>query len=342
MSRIDDAPRARRYEASFAGSVAILAWPEDAARAEELARAGQPRLLLVGVDAEPPEDWDGLTDWVRLPVDDRDLCARVAALQRLASRAPEPVLDEFDVLWRGDRWSALVPIEARLVEVLLARSAVPSSAGATSAPRRGPAVHRASARSTPDCDGCAPGSRPWASLSTTCAGGGCCSRWGSPPRTACSARELARALEVEELLGELLDLGPPRLRFLHGHEHELREADREELLEAVAQRGASRPRSPRRDRNPGACAAMLGEGLGHLGAGVEHHRAVVLVVDGAPGGGGRGLDRLPTLGHLGRRAEAREPAVGQLADPAQLPGARPPSHTSSGCCTGRVPIDTPS
>ena len=28
MSVIDDAPRARRYEASFAGSVAILAWPE--------------------------------------------------------------------------------------------------------------------------------------------------------------------------------------------------------------------------------------------------------------------------------------------------------------------------
>ena len=41
MSRIDDAPRARRYEASFAGSVAILAWPEDAARAAEL-RARRP------------------------------------------------------------------------------------------------------------------------------------------------------------------------------------------------------------------------------------------------------------------------------------------------------------
>lgn len=121
MSRIDDAPRARRYEASFEGSVAMLAWPEDSDRAAELARAGHPRLLLVGTDAEPPDDWDGLTDWVRLPVDDRDLCARVAALQRLAARAPAPVLDEFDVVWRGDRWSALAPIEARLAAVLLAR-----------------------------------------------------------------------------------------------------------------------------------------------------------------------------------------------------------------------------
>jgi hypothetical protein len=121
MSVIDDAPRARRYEASFAGSVAILAWPEQADEAAECGRTGQPRLLLVASDAEPPADWDGLTDWVRLPVDDRDLCARVAALQRLASRVPEPMLDEFDVLWRGDRWVALAPIEARIVEVLLAR-----------------------------------------------------------------------------------------------------------------------------------------------------------------------------------------------------------------------------
>lgn len=121
MSRIDDAPRARRYETSFAGSVAILAWPEESERAAEYARAGHPRLLLVATDAEPPNDWDGLTDWVRLPVEDRDLCARVAALQRHATAAPAPLLDEFDVLWRGDRWSALAPIEARLMEALLAR-----------------------------------------------------------------------------------------------------------------------------------------------------------------------------------------------------------------------------
>jgi len=121
MSVIDDAPRARRYEASFSGSVAILAWPDQVEEAAECGRTGRPRLLLVAPNAEPPADWDGLTDWVRLPVDDRDLCARVAALQRLASRVPEPTLDEFDVLWRGDRWVALAPIEARIVEVLLAR-----------------------------------------------------------------------------------------------------------------------------------------------------------------------------------------------------------------------------
>ena len=38
---------ARLYEASFAGSVAILAWPEEAEEAAACARTGQPRLLLV-------------------------------------------------------------------------------------------------------------------------------------------------------------------------------------------------------------------------------------------------------------------------------------------------------
>ena len=122
MSVIDDAPRARRSEVSWAGSVAILAWPDQVDEAAACARVAQPRLLLVASDADPPADWDGLTDWIRLPVDQRDLCARVAALQRLASRrAPAPVLDEHDVLWRGEHWLALSPIEARIVEVLLDR-----------------------------------------------------------------------------------------------------------------------------------------------------------------------------------------------------------------------------
>lgn len=100
-------------------SVVILAWPEEAEREAELAAAGTPRLLLVAPDAEPPADWDEVTDWVRLPVDERDLCARVDALQRRSRVVAAPVLDEFDVLWRGDAWIPLAPIEARLLEVLL-------------------------------------------------------------------------------------------------------------------------------------------------------------------------------------------------------------------------------
>jgi hypothetical protein len=119
MSRIDDAPRARHAEAAIAG-VAIFAWPEESVAVAAIDRDA-PCLLLVAPDAEPPDDWDGLTDWVRLPVDDRDLRARVATLQRLASHAPTPFVDEYDVCWRGSRWVALAPIEARIVGALLAR-----------------------------------------------------------------------------------------------------------------------------------------------------------------------------------------------------------------------------
>jgi hypothetical protein len=113
--------RADLEEEDLDNSVVVLAWPEEAERFANLAPTGQPLLLLVSADAEPPSHWGRLTDWVRLPVDDRDFLARVAALQRRAVRLPAPTLDEYDVLWRGPLWSALAPIEARLFEVLLER-----------------------------------------------------------------------------------------------------------------------------------------------------------------------------------------------------------------------------
>jgi DNA-binding winged helix-turn-helix (wHTH) protein len=49
---------------------------------------------------------------------------RGAATRRIARArpcGPAPELDHFDVLRRGDRWVALAPIEARIVELLLGR-----------------------------------------------------------------------------------------------------------------------------------------------------------------------------------------------------------------------------
>lgn len=101
--------------------VAVLTWPDDAARCTELGRAGRPRLLLVPRDAEPPDDWDELTDWMREPIDEREFNARIHKLRRLAEQATPPHLDEHDVLWRGARWVSLAPIEARLMGVLISR-----------------------------------------------------------------------------------------------------------------------------------------------------------------------------------------------------------------------------
>jgi DNA-binding response OmpR family regulator len=77
--------------------------------------------MLVARDAEPPVAWGPLTDWLRLPADDRDIRARIDSLQLKADRPPAPVLDDYDVVWRGARWVALSPVEARVLAVLLAR-----------------------------------------------------------------------------------------------------------------------------------------------------------------------------------------------------------------------------
>jgi hypothetical protein len=66
----------------IAGDIAILAWPHDADRAEQLAREQVPRLFLLDTHTDPPELWDRLTDWVRLPADERDIEARLITLRR--------------------------------------------------------------------------------------------------------------------------------------------------------------------------------------------------------------------------------------------------------------------
>jgi len=87
-------------------AVTVLAWPAEADRAALLKAVGQARLLLVAADADPPEERDDMTDWVRLPVSHRDVMARVDALGRRGRPAP-PWGDDDDVLRLGHRWAAL-------------------------------------------------------------------------------------------------------------------------------------------------------------------------------------------------------------------------------------------
>jgi hypothetical protein len=102
--------------------VALVHWPAEQDRREELRRAGQPRLLLVERGA-PPIPTDELEDWIRLPADDLDLRVRVEALRRRtgADTGAVPVLDDDGVLRLGDRWVSLPPVEARLTAALLER-----------------------------------------------------------------------------------------------------------------------------------------------------------------------------------------------------------------------------
>ena len=101
--------------------IAVVRWPDEAARAEELARMRHPRILIVAAGAEPPPaDADDHVDWLREPAAERDVQARVVALRTVASIA-RPILGDHGVLWRGPRWFPLSPIEARLTAAFLAR-----------------------------------------------------------------------------------------------------------------------------------------------------------------------------------------------------------------------------
>ena len=79
---------------------------------------GQPRLLLVRADVDPPINEDDLEDWVRTPADPIEVHARVAVLKKRAARVV-PTLDDSGRLNVGSRWIGLTPIEYRLVRVPL-------------------------------------------------------------------------------------------------------------------------------------------------------------------------------------------------------------------------------
>jgi DNA-binding response OmpR family regulator len=103
--------------------VVLVRWPEERDRREALRRSGRPLLLVLDDSVPPPAGLDVLEDWIRLPADDTDVAARVAALERRAARREPglPTLDDDGVLRANGRWVALPPVEARLTTSLLDR-----------------------------------------------------------------------------------------------------------------------------------------------------------------------------------------------------------------------------
>jgi hypothetical protein len=100
--------------------VVVVEWPEHAARAVDLTRTRTPHLYVVATGAQPPETSDDLSGWIRLPAAERDIQAKIVELRSRASIA-RPILGEHGLLWRGTRWVALSPIEARLTAAFVAR-----------------------------------------------------------------------------------------------------------------------------------------------------------------------------------------------------------------------------
>jgi hypothetical protein len=105
------------------GSVALVFWPAEEDRRQELADAGHGRLLLLPADAPPPSGGDPLEDWIREPFDPADLDARVLTLLGRMRRAERvgrrPSVDPDGLLRSGPLRVALSSTQAALVRVLV-------------------------------------------------------------------------------------------------------------------------------------------------------------------------------------------------------------------------------
>jgi DNA-binding response OmpR family regulator len=102
--------------------VVLVRWPEEDARLQQLRANGAPRLLLLNGESAPPELTDCLEDWIRLPADDQDVRARVAALSSRAATEPAvPQVDSDGLVRNRGSWVALSPVEAALAATLVDR-----------------------------------------------------------------------------------------------------------------------------------------------------------------------------------------------------------------------------
>jgi DNA-binding response OmpR family regulator len=110
--------------------VVLVRWPEERGDVERLTDTGAALLYLVAGDVEPPRPTGCLEDWLRVPADERDLRARVGALElRAAAHAETPWVADDGVLHHGDRTTWLPPAQTRLARLLTARftSVVPDA-----------------------------------------------------------------------------------------------------------------------------------------------------------------------------------------------------------------------
>jgi two-component system OmpR family response regulator len=103
--------------------VALVRWPSEADRLTALRKLGVPRLLVLDRDAAPPGVLDVLEDWVRQPISEVDIRARIDNLAQRAgagSGTPPEIDADGVVRYRG-RWASLPPVEARIASALAQR-----------------------------------------------------------------------------------------------------------------------------------------------------------------------------------------------------------------------------
>lgn len=116
-----------RFDTSVAVDVSLLRWPAEAARREELARLGMPRVLVLGPADPAPAGSDELEDWVRTPldpagpIDDADLVMRATTVARRGDLRQRPWLDRHGVVGFRERWWTVPDGQAAVVGLLVER-----------------------------------------------------------------------------------------------------------------------------------------------------------------------------------------------------------------------------
>jgi DNA-binding response OmpR family regulator len=102
--------------------VALVHWPAEAERVGKLRDAGTAFVLLLQPEIVAPELMSCSEDWVRLPVSDEDLRARLDLVRARADlHGTRPLVDDSGVLRYRDHWAALSPVEFRLAAPLVER-----------------------------------------------------------------------------------------------------------------------------------------------------------------------------------------------------------------------------
>jgi hypothetical protein len=99
--------------------VKLLRWPADAARRDQCRALGLLRLLVVEGGVHPPVTSDLQEDWVRTPISQEDLQARIAALRARAEAQRRPQVDPHGVLRFAGRSTPISPTATDLLECLV-------------------------------------------------------------------------------------------------------------------------------------------------------------------------------------------------------------------------------
>lgn len=111
--------RSRSAAPLIGGEVKLLRWPAESARRARYEALGVLRLLVLEGGAAAPVSADVREDWVRPPLTESDLRARIATLLARAEAHRLPRLDPYGILRFGDRSISVSPTETELLECLI-------------------------------------------------------------------------------------------------------------------------------------------------------------------------------------------------------------------------------